>query len=715
VTDPSRPDRGDFFYRLLPALYQVRDLRLGQPLQALMQVLQSQYDVLHANLGLLYDDWFIATCSEWVVPYLGDLLAVPRIDVPHPWHSWRSLVANTIAWRRRKGTAATLARAVQGASGWPAVAVVYQDTLGATQSLLALRHGRGGTADLRDAAALAALGTPWNVLAHTVQVTSGPPAAGSPGDAAAGREIPGGAFNLPFAGLSVWRLQSYPVAGGAPCAVAPCCYTFHPFGVDTRLFNLPQSPADPTRAPRPCDLPMPLTRAGLREALAAAAAAETSGQVGPATPPAVAVELDSRLLPPGQISVADLAAWSLPPRGYRAAVDPELGRLTVAGPEQEVRVSFAWGFSGDVGGGAYVRPEESGPAAGAWRAVIGQRIVAAPQPDGEEHPFTSLAAALAAWEASGRHGWIEIVDDTTYPYPPGTESGWSLLLSGSRQLTITAAQGAFPCLRGDLEVASDGSEVGLTLAGLRVDGQVRLGGYAALGIRDCTLRPPLARPARDLAAGAADEVPPCLVATAGAAESVLELTRCLTGPLQLDPAVLSLAATSCLVDGGTGLAIGPPARASRAAAPPLALTTSTVFGRVAVQQLSATATIFREPVLVEQRETGGIAWSYVAPGSLTPRRYRCQPDLALAAASAPAQRRLGLLRLRPVFTATTYGQPGYGQLGAHCAPEILTGAADSAEMGVFHDLWQPQRRVALAAAVAEYLPWHLDSSLTEET
>ncbi|HXO40429.1 MAG TPA: hypothetical protein VN999_03205, partial [Thermoanaerobaculia bacterium] len=104
------------------------------------------------------------------------------------------------------------------------------------------------------------------------------------------------------------------------------------------------------------------------------------------------------------------------------------------------------------------------------------------------------------------------------------------------------------------------------------------------------------------------------------------------------------------------------------------------------------------------------------PGSATPRRTRCQPDLALAeSAASTRRRRRQLLRLRPVFTSTAYGQPGYGQLGVHCAAELLTGTADGAEMGVFHGLWQPQRRAALAATLAEYLPWNLDASVTYET
>ena len=45
-----------------------------------------------------------------------------------------------------------------------------------------------------------------------------------------------------------------------------------------------------------------------------------------------------------------------------------------------------------------------------------------------------------------------------------------------------------------------------------------------------------------------------------------------------------------------------------------------------------------------------------------------------------------------------------------CAVEILTSADDEAEMGVYHDRYQPQRSAKLRAALGDYLPfgWGLD-------
>ncbi len=135
---------------------------------------------------------------------------------------------------------------------------------------------------------------------------------------------------------------------------------------------------------------------------------------------------------------------------------------------------------------------------------------------------------------------------------------------------------------------------------------------------------------------------------------------------------------------------------------------STCFGAVTVRELTlASEVIFNQPVRAERRQAGCVRFSSIAAGSRTPRRYRCQPDLALEGVTDPAQRALIIARLRPVFTSLHYGRPAYAQLGLNCAVEIRTGAEDGAEMGAFHDLMQPQREANLKIRLDEYLPFGL--------
>jgi hypothetical protein len=114
----------------------------------------------------------------------------------------------------------------------------------------------------------------------------------------------------------------------------------------------------------------------------------------------------------------------------------------------------------------------------------------------------------------------------------------------------------------------------------------------------------------------------------------------------------------------------------------------------------ASTDTWNSPVLSERKQEGCIRFAYVPPGSRTPRRYRCQP-----ASGADA------LRVRPQFTSLRYGDAGYCQLSRRCASEIRTGADDEAEMGVFHDLYQPQREKNLRVRLDEYLRLALEAGI----
>jgi hypothetical protein len=152
----------------------------------------------------------------------------------------------------------------------------------------------------------------------------------------------------------------------------------------------------------------------------------------------------------------------------------------------------------------------------------------------------------------------------------------------------------------------------------------------------------------------------------------------------------------------------------------LTIARSTVLGQIHTQAIAlAGNSIFMGTVIACRLQKGCVRFCYVKPGSRTSRRYECQPDLvAQAVAALPTgdltpQERARLLaceqlRVEPEFNGTRYGTPGYCQLASSCAPEIATGADDESEMGVFHDLYQPQRAANLATRLAEYTPAGLD-------
>ena len=115
----------DKMYALLPAIYRLRDADQGGPLQALLSVIAEQAAVLDEDLAQLYDDQFIETCANWVVPYIGDLIGYRTLNDEAEFTNPRAEVANTISYRRRKGTAAMLEQLARDVTGWDAHVVEF--------------------------------------------------------------------------------------------------------------------------------------------------------------------------------------------------------------------------------------------------------------------------------------------------------------------------------------------------------------------------------------------------------------------------------------------------------------------------------------------------------------------------------------------------------------------------------------------------------------
>src|SRR5688572_6125870 len=109
----NNPDR---LYELLPMVYRQRDAEQGYPLRALLQAITEQVNVVERDIDQLYQNWFIETCEDWCVPYIGELVGYrPVHEAGEPGDprrpSARELnkilvprrdVANTIRSRRRK-------------------------------------------------------------------------------------------------------------------------------------------------------------------------------------------------------------------------------------------------------------------------------------------------------------------------------------------------------------------------------------------------------------------------------------------------------------------------------------------------------------------------------------------------------------------------------------------------------------------------------------
>lgn len=677
-------ERGkDRLYQLLPAVYRQRDVEQGGPLKALLAVMEQELLAVEGDIAHLYDNWFIETCDPWVVPYIGDLLGV-RFRHGATGISLRPYVANTLTHRRHKGTAAVLEQLARDVTGWPARAVEAFKLLVTSQHLDHLRRDLPATLDLRDPAALELVGGPFERAAHAADLR--------------GVRLGRGRYNIPDVALFVWRIHSYPVEGAEarPArGMPPGHFRLHPLDLDAPLFY-PPVPEEALDAPTgEAHVPAPI-RPGLFAQ----------------DPRAFAASLRLEGVDPSEIRGADLTDWEHATPGV--AVDVRTGRVLFVGrpAPATLRATYHHGFSADIGGGVYPRAlSDMAEAALLDRAQGKPEELLDTAIFDVEGGVDSLERALRDAAASPRlRRVIRILDSALY----ALRAPLRLALPQGASVALEAASGRRPALIGDLcAVAPPEGAASLTLGGLWIDGGVSVEGAGdlSLDIRHATI------------AGAAA---PCSISAPERAGALtVTIDRSIVGRLRLPSAGCALRLQDSIVDAALGAPpeAGAPAPAIRgpgaggaageagAPGPTTTIERCTVLGAVHVRELSlASVVIFTAPVTVERRQVGCVRYSYLPPGSATPRRFRCQPDLALTA-FAEAQRRepsdaeLAALhaRLVPRFSSARLGDPAYAQLGVRCAGELRTGAEDGTEMGAFNLLRQPQREANLRASLDEHL------------
>ncbi len=683
-------------YELLPALYRLRDTDRGKPLRGLLTVIAEQAQVLEENLEQLYDDQFIETCDEWVAPYIGDLIGyrplhgvLPKISSP------RAEVANTIAYRRRKGTAAVLEQLARDVTGWDARAVEFFQLLGWTQYMNHVRAGHAFAPDMRRWKPLERLDGPFDRLAHTVDVRR----------AATGR----GKHNIRNVGIFLWRLDDYRLRESPAVEVDPRRYMFSPLGHDLQLVTFAKSEEKITHIAEPINVPDLISRRVLDGALATYYGEGKSIFIEVA-----GSGVDGSKVRACNLSDAGGGSWAHQPQSF-VAIDPVLGRIAFPAaepaPAETPKVTFHYGFSADLGGGEYDRLE-----------TISEAMT----------PFKQVASPATIQAALGSDGGtIEVTDSGRY------EEALSVQLDPGIDLELRAANSHRPTivLSGDLEIRGD-TDNEVVLDGLLISGARLLvpsdGGNAVrrLRIRHCTLVPGLSL---DRSGEPQHPTTPSLVVDL--ANVTVEIERCIVGGLRVAEGSTVRVANS-LVDAtlDTGVAYAAPDHSSAGGA--LTIENTTVIGKVHTRLLElASNTVFNSgladsdtwlaAVRSEQKQTGCVRFSFVPVGSRVPRRYRCQPDLAIqeaiAAALEPgspltsAERKSiaeGVLcRMLPAFTDLRYGRPAYCQLDTVCPVEIRTGADDESEMGAFHDNYAPQRETNLRLRLDEYLRFGLEAGI----
>jgi hypothetical protein len=667
-------------FELLPAVHRIRDRAQGDPLRALLSVIQSEVSALEDDIGQLYDDAFIETCQEWVVPYIGDLLGVrPLLPIDDPAFTQRGYVANTLGYRRRKGTVSVLEQLARDLTGWPAVAVEFFEHLVTTQHVNHPRPAATATADLRDGYALQYLDSPFESVTHTADVRH--------------IDIGRGRYNIPNVGLFLWRLQSYPLAGVTSRQVDSTRFVIDPLGTTAPLFALPDTRPSLTGPTTPLNVPLPLTRRTMRR--------DFAHYYGDSNDPAtVVIAVNGAVQPRSSVTVCDLSdtttGWAHQPTAGKIAIDPELGRVAFGkAPAGEVTASYAYGLAGDLGGGPYDKHASLAPylVGTTWQAGV---MRTPPPADPRIKP--TLADAVKEWnqQPPGSLGVIVLMESRTLTedqtqtkriqIPEGSrlvivsglwpeEEGDDPALPPARLTGRVAARSVRTHLNGAVEVAgtapADSPEPGsLVLMGVLVEGSltVKAGTLGSLVVSHTTFGPGLAT--------LGCEVNPTLS---------VSLERSIIGDITPADPTVGISLSGCIVNGDVS-------------ADDVVVDSSTILGTVNAQTLSATSSIFVQPVTIQRRQVGCVRYSYLPLSSAVPRRFRCQPEDSAAAET-----------VFPSFASTTYGTPGFAVLRTSAPAEISGGAEGETEMGAWRFLQVPRRMRNLQTALGEYLRFGLEA------
>lgn len=690
----------DELYKLLPAIHRIRDAEQGDmPLQALLAVVAEQAAVLDEDLAQLYDDQFIETCQGWIAPYIGDLIGyrplhgvVPKISSP------RGEVANTMGYRRRKGTALMLEQLARDVTDWPARAVEFFQLLATTQFMNHIRSWNFYAPDLRQWEPLECLNTAFESTAHTVDVRR-----------IATQE---GRYNIPNIGIFLWRLRAFSLTGSpaVPASGNTHHFFFSPLGNNRPLFTDPEPEEEITHLAQPINVPEPISRRVLDAYL--------ENYYGPG----------KSILLHG-IAVKDIRSCNLSDVGTsgawahdgattgKIAIDPVLGRISF--PDDKVPstsapplVTFHYGFSAEMGGGEYAR-------AATFDADLTQIT-----------PVHMPAALPASITTTSVHEVLEIGDSGRYTGP------LRIHCAAKRRLEVRAADRTRPTivLTRDLYITG-GADSEVTLNGLLITGgtlrvMATRNKLKKLRLRHCTLVPGLTL---QVDGEPVSPNKPSLIIRLTNLD--VEIDHCIIGGLQVvEEANVSI--TNSIVDATApdGVAYDLPPGTSGVAGGPMKIENSTIIGKVHtfsmdyasnsifLAQLAASDAPPTVPVRSEKKQAGCVRFCYLPPDVVLPPRYRCQPDLALAqraaavgltgiSALSPAERAFIRGRIAPMFTSLRYGRPGYCQLARRSPVEIREGADDDAEMGAFHDLFAPQRETNLRVRLDEYLRFGLEAGV----
>jgi hypothetical protein len=762
-------------YRLLPAIYRIRDLEQGTvvappgpnqttlavqdeqgryvsvPLKELLSVIADQIVLFEENLAELYDDQFVETCAPWVLPYIGDLIGLTGLQGDGAQGlplAPRAEVAHTIGYRRRKGTAVMLEQLARDVTGWPARAVEYFQLLATTQYMKHIRPLNQSFINVRDANRLEWLNSPFE---HTTAKPE-PPEPTNPPRGTESIHAPGiketlgsifartkgvadlthtvdvrriaydrGRYNIPNVGIFLWRLRAYSLTRSHAVRIKAADatrYLFSPLGNNTPLFIRPVTETEVTHLAEPVNVPLRISRRVLRRNLVEFYGAgrsffiELEGTDGSGNKITQAVSVD-------KIEVCDLSD----------IVD---------------------------GGGNVIGWAHTPSAMIAVDPVLGRLVLPAP-PSG--NVFVTFHYGFSADVGGGeytrtnatRRGDEQVFRVAGVPPqsgqpipPPGTvhptiqsaktaldaaslgdamgvieiaDSGRyaeniSTLDATGKRLEVRAADKRRPTLVLTNElVVTGGPDDEVTLDGLLIAG-ARVRVTGSLG--RFRLRHCTLVPGLALENNGAPVFPQLPSLVVESENASVEIDHSITGGVRVAPDA-QVKVTDSILDATETTNVAFAGLAANQPGGSVRIERCTIIGRMHVNAMElASNTIFHAAL-----PTGAPQSPHAI--EVVRRQEGCVRFSYLPeSASVPRRYRCQPPSADPnaprpvlLFVSTHYGDPAYCQLALSTGVEIRRGADDESEMGAFHDLYQPQREAHLRARLEEYLRFGLEAGILD--
>jgi hypothetical protein len=542
MSDPAADNYAIYYadklWTLLPAVYRALDtdeLGADGPLREMVNRIGATTGAIRRSIDRLWENQSIETCDDWVIPYIADLLDT-RLVLGLDASRQRLDVANTIDYRRRKGTLGVLEQIASDITGRDAKVVEFFRRIGRTRHGLdptvgpaaapgsdlarlhqaegivgPLTHTRiGGFANLRNVYGAGKSRTAFDEFFHTADTRVGQ-----------------GVFGwhaIPHLGVFVWRLFSLGVGPVTPVPIGGCpgWYCFDPTGRDIPLFAAQRKAAafgDGWVSPSEGQLPTPISQQLLDADI-------KLGDQGlglyPVEPP-----------PAGSMPnpVLSVAAGTPPGDRVPAAslrLRPAHGRFVYSPspPQPDVVATYHYGFPSMIGAGPFDRRGQA---------------VTVPRPP-PEVKLIGGGKALTAAVLAMNPGTVTFSDSLTYTSPADISVSQALALrSDNKQRPLILLDASTPWT-----ITGTSADASLALDGIFVSGAdiVLRGTFASVTLACCTLDPgsaatprvftnPTASPPQaqfQRAANGRDLVPTNLWIEATI--TTLTIDRCVLGPIR---------------------------------------------------------------------------------------------------------------------------------------------------------------------------------------